>query len=96
VDLHRAAADAVATVDLTAHVYRDFIPTGWTPVGDAAELAALRSGRRVWLVYVFPQYLVRAVPDVFEVTERECDDAVRFRGTVGGGDVFVCELGPAT
>ena len=94
VEQQRRPGDAVATADVATAVYRDYLPTGWTPVTGAAQLDSLRAGRRVWLVYTFPRYLVRGAPEIFGVTERECRDARAFRGTVGGGDVYVCQLGP--
>jgi len=63
-----------------------------TEIGDRVSI--LRAGRRVWLVYTFPRYLVRGAPEIAAITERECRDARAFRGTVGGGDVYVCQLGP--
>ncbi len=93
-EAHRAPGDAVATVDITTPTYRDYFGLSWAGVTTAAELAALRAGRRVWLVYTFPRYLQRGAPEVYAITERECRDATVFRGTVGGGDVYVCDLGP--
>ena len=91
----RRPGDRVATVDITTLVYHGYFSAGWDSVRSAADLVALRSGHPVWLVYAFPRYLVRGAPEIFEVTERECRDArTVFRGTVGGGDVNVCQLGP--
>lgn len=93
-EARRAAGDIVATTDLTIGLYRDFYRSEFTPVLSADDLSRLRAGRRVWLVYVFPRYLARGAPGIFAITERECGDPTVFRGTLGGGDVYVCELGP--
>jgi len=94
VDAHRGAPDVAATTDVTTEIYRDYLHAGWIGVANAAELADLRRGRRVWLVYSFPAYLERGAPDVAAVVRQECGTAKIFPGTVGGGDIHVCELGP--
>lgn len=94
VQAQRAPGDAVASVDLTIGMYRDFYPTDFTPVRSGADLARLRAGQRVWLIYVFPRYLAHGAPEIFAVIRQECDRPTVFRGTVGGGDVLVCLLGP--
>ena len=94
VQAERTLGDRVATVDITTPVYHGYLATDWDSVETAADLAALRRGNRVWLVYTFPQYLVRGAPEIAEVTERECQAATAFKATVGGGDVYVCQLGP--
>lgn len=94
VEAQRTGEDRVATVDITTPVYAGFLHAGWDSVRTAEDLVRLRTGRRVWLVYTFPRYLVRGAPEIAAVTERECREARVFRGTVGGGDVYVCRLGP--
>jgi len=91
---HRQPGDEVATVDLTAALYRDYYHQPYTPVATAAALDSLRQGHRVWLVYTFPRYLAQGAPEISAITERACRAATVFRGTVGGGDLYVCELGP--
>lgn len=94
VESHRGPHDTTATVDVTTVPYRDYDGLAWPAVANAAELQHLRIGHRVWLVYTFPRYLQAAAPDVYAVTERECRTATAFKGTVGGGDVYVCALEP--
>jgi uncharacterized membrane protein YeaQ/YmgE (transglycosylase-associated protein family) len=94
VDAHRDPGDRVATTGATVLPYDEWLGRDWTAVASAADLATLRSGARVWLLYTFPRYLVRAAPEVHAVVDRECGSDVVFRGTVGGGDIHVCLLEP--
>ncbi len=91
-EAQRAPGDTIATVDLTAGLNRQYFHLPYAEVTDSAGLARLRAGGRVLLVYVFPRYLAHGAPEVHAVTERECGEAAEFRGTVGGGDVYVCTL----
>jgi hypothetical protein len=61
-------------------------------VRSVADLAAERSGGRVWLVYTFPRYLAIYDSLLADFVERECREQRVFPGTVGGGDVIVCTL----
>jgi len=60
----------------------------------AADVEALRTGGRSWLIYTFPRYLTHDSPEVAAIVEHECHQRAVFPGTVGGGDVIVCTLEP--
>lgn len=90
---HRAPGDTVATVDVTTIPYSDYYRFPSSAVANAADVATLRAGRRVWLIFTFPRYLEHTAPEVYAIIQRECNAATRFRGTVGGGDIYVCTLG---
>ncbi len=93
VEAHRAAGDTVATVDVTTIPYRDYYHFASSPVTNAADVANLRAGRRVWLIFTVPRYIEHTAPEVYAIIQRECTTATQFRGTVGGGDLYVCNLG---
>jgi mannosyltransferase len=94
--------DAVGVLNASWYAYMEYYRKPWTrltfrddPVDDpAANLAGLRAGRRVWLVYTFPRYLAHEAPAIKQTIDRECADALKFDSSVGDGDVFVCELPP--
>ena len=95
VETQRSGQDVVATTDITSGLYQHFYGAAtWDSVRTAEDLARLRQAHRVWLVYTFPRYLQRGAPDISAIVEHECGTARVFPGTVGGGDVYVCELGP--
>ena len=48
----------------------------------------------VWLVYAFGRYLANSAPEIMAAIDNRCDDKERFRGTLGGGDIFVCRMRP--
>jgi len=90
---HSTPGDMAATVDVTTIPYSDYYRFPSSAVATASDVASLRAGRRVWLIFTFPRYLEHTAPEVWTIIQRECNDATRFRGTVGGGDVYVCTLG---
>jgi hypothetical protein len=79
----------VLTVGLTATLpcRRNFGKT-WGGIDTLRQLRDLSPyGRRTWLLYTFPAYLA---PDLLATIRREFAPVRVFRGTVGGGDIFVC------
>lgn len=88
----RAQGDRVAFAGVPGEPYRVLYGLEWPTVTSAAELAGLRSAGRTWLVYTFPRYLATQAPGVAEIVNRECGNPAVFRGTLGGGDIFVCIL----
>jgi 4-amino-4-deoxy-L-arabinose transferase-like glycosyltransferase len=94
--------DGVGVLNATWYAYIEYYQKPWTrltyrddPADNPAEnLAKLRSGHRVWLVYTFPRYLEHEAPAIMQTITTECGDAVKFDSSVGDGDVFVCALPP--
>ena len=93
IDSNVSSGQIVATADVTSLVYQPLYGRPWKALRSGADLRQLRAAGSVWLVYTFPRYLMKFDPGIAATVERECGSARRFRGTVGGGDVFVCNLG---
>ncbi len=91
-EAHRAPDEAVRTIGVTELPYQTYLGLDWPGVANRDELDAVRADSSVWLFYAMPRYTVDGFPDVWALIERECDDAARFRGTVGDGDIFACRL----
>jgi len=95
VEANAKAGEPVAVLNATWYAYMEYYGKPWTRIVRGEDLNALRAlGRPVWLVYSFPRYLEHEVPAVMETIRSECGGAVKFDGTVGGGDVFACMLPP--
>lgn len=102
VERNRAPGDAVGVLNASWYAYIEYYRKPWTRLtfrddpGDdpGANLARLRAGRRVWLVYTFPRYLAHEAPAIKQTIDRECAAALKFDSSVGDGDVFVCQLPP--
>ena len=54
--------------------------------------ALRKQGHDVWLLYMFPRYLDDYEPALMSEIRRDCPTTKVFKGTLGGGDVFVCKL----
>jgi 4-amino-4-deoxy-L-arabinose transferase-like glycosyltransferase len=99
---HAQADDRVGVLNASWYAYMEYYHKPWTrltfrddPADDpAANLARLRAGRRVFLVYTFPRYIAHEAPAITRVIETECGAAAKFDSTVGDGDVYVCALPP--
>lgn len=92
VDASRDSSEAVGFAGVPGDPYRIVYGRPWPTVLTAADVTALRSGRRVWLIYTFPRYLELGAPEVAAIIARDCHDERVFPGTVGGGDIHVCVL----
>jgi mannosyltransferase len=90
---NRAPGDAVVSTGIPNDPYRTLWGQPWPNVRTRAELDAARAGSpRTWVLYTFPRYLERGAPELAALLARDCHAARTFRGTVGGGDIFVCTL----
>ncbi len=95
VERARGPRDAVAVTGTAAFPYRRYFDRPWEEVETAAQLeAAAARAERVWVLYTFPRYIEVDAPGLMAVIRRDCEIMRTFRGTVGGGDVVVCTLGP--
>jgi hypothetical protein len=93
IDTSAKPGEAVATIDVTSIVYGSYYGRDWNVVENGTDLARLRVGSPVHLVFTFPRYISKRDPALGQTVGTECRDAPRFRGTLGGGDVIVCRLG---
>jgi hypothetical protein len=86
----RAEGDAVAIVDLSIRLYKEYWETDWVVVDDAGDLRELEGQHeRTWLVYAFPTSLSTLHPDVWSRLQDQYELAAEFPGTVSGGNVIV-------
>lgn len=88
----KAPGDVVGFAGVPGDPYRNIYGQDWPTVRTAADLNALRTRGRTWLIYTFPRYLEVGAPDVAEIVRRDCRERAVFRGTVGGGDMIICTL----
>jgi mannosyltransferase len=88
----KAPDDVVGFAGVPGDPYRAIYGQDWPTVKTAADLSALRTRGRTWLIYTFPRYLEAGAPDVAEIVRRDCRERAVFRGTVGGGDMIICTL----
>ncbi|MEZ5498937.1 MAG: glycosyltransferase family 39 protein [Steroidobacteraceae bacterium] len=87
--------DRVVAVGTAARVYREYFGRNWPAAASDAELQGLRaSGQRVWVVYTLAMYIAAEDPQLMRVLNEDCRQRQRFRGTLGGGDLYVCVLEP--
>ena len=86
--------DAIVTAGVTVFPYREYVPRPWPEIPEGGEslIDEMRATRRVWVVYVFPRYLEISHPYLTRLIREECGREVRFRGSLGGGDIVVCPL----
>jgi mannosyltransferase len=92
VEAERRPGDAVVAVGLAGVAYSRYFAPEWQFAENAEELQRVLSTHpRVWLVYTLPVELEAYHPDVWEVVHRDFDTVRVFPGTLGGGEVLVCQ-----
>ncbi|HKZ78779.1 MAG TPA: glycosyltransferase family 39 protein, partial [Pyrinomonadaceae bacterium] len=92
VESHRRPGDAVVAVGLAGVAYGRYFAPSWSVAQTNQELDAARRGsRNVWLVYTLPVEIKAYRPDIWEVIQNEFEVVKVFPGTLGGGEVYVCQ-----
>ncbi len=95
VDENRAPSDHVVSTGLEADPYRMLYGRDWANVKTLSQLDSVRSlGGRTWVLWTFPRYLQDLAPEVAALLRDQCPSPRVFKGTVGDGDVLVCNLPP--
>ena len=95
VEASRQPGEPVVIVGLTAIPYRDYYGRDWQEVESAGELEALRArGTRVWLLYTSPIHLRARYPGIWNIIQSEFTTVRVFRGTLGNGEVYLCQAPP--
>jgi mannosyltransferase len=95
VETRRAPDEPVVTAGPATYPYRAYFNRPWEGVTTLGQLEAIRArGRRVWVLYTLASYIENDAPDLMRALRSECVVAGVFRGTVGNGDVTVCETPP--
>jgi hypothetical protein len=90
VESNARAGDAVAVAGLAEHAYSLYYAPQWKVVRTPEELAALRStAGRTYLVYTLPIELRAAHADLWKTIQADFETDRVFRGTLGGGEVYV-------
>jgi len=93
VDVEQKPGDAVALVGLTAIPYQKYYGRNWPGVESSVQLEALRRpGQSTWVLYTIPIYVASRYPKLWNTLQRECAQPKVFRGTMGGGEVYVCRV----
>ena len=83
--------DAIAVAGLAQHAYARYYAPSWTVVSTPDQLAALRANAgRTFLVYTLPIELRAAHAELWNAIQADFQTERIFRGTLGGGEVYVC------
>lgn len=91
VDTQRLPDEPVVTVGLTSFAYQRYFGRDWRAVETYSELESVRAqGRPTWLVYAFPIHLKARYPEVWKAIQTDFRMVAEFRGTLGGGEIYVC------
>jgi 4-amino-4-deoxy-L-arabinose transferase-like glycosyltransferase len=97
VENHRRQGDAVVSVGLAGGAYRRYFAQHWLVAETEAELAAIQNEHEmVWLVYTIPIQVKAYCPDIWDEVERGYQVVKVFPGTLGGGEVYVCQKRQST
>jgi hypothetical protein len=92
VEENRRQGDAVVSVGLAAGVYRRYFAEPWMIAETEADLVAIENEHHtVWLVYTIPIQVKAYCPDIWDEVERDYKVLKIFPGTLGGGEVYVCQ-----
>jgi hypothetical protein len=85
------AGDTVAVAGLAQHAYARYYAPSWKVVSTPEELAALRANAgRTFVVYTLPIELRAAHAELWNTIQADFQTERVFRGTLGGGEVYVC------
>ena len=95
VEQQREPNEPVVTAGKIGYVYQEYYGQPWPQVQTPGDLDGVRKqGHDVWLLYMFPMYLDHDAPALMSEIRRDCPTTKVFKGTLGGGDVFVCKMQP--
>jgi mannosyltransferase len=91
VDRRQEPGDAIVVVGLAGHAYGEYYAPKWPEAQTPAELTAIRQGHsRTFLVYTLPTELEAFHPALWQAVQSEYEPVKVFRGSLGGGEVYVC------
>jgi mannosyltransferase len=93
VDAEKRPGDTVALVGLTNIPYQQYYGRDWPQVDTPAQLEALeKPGQTTWVLYTIPIFVESRYPALWNTLQTECAQPKVFRGTMGGGEVYVCRV----
>ncbi len=85
----RADDQPVVTAGTATYPFQRYYREPWRGVSTIAEFEVVRGRHpKFWVVYSQPEYIE---PSLRAAIERSCTSSKVFHGTLGGGDVVVCE-----
>ena len=90
VERERKPEEPVVTLGLTTLPYQRYYGKNWESAETLAQLESIRArGHKTWLLYTFPIHMESQHRDIVEVIARDFSVVEVFRGTIGGGDIYV-------
>lgn len=91
VEASKKPGDAIVTVGLATIPYQRFYKTDWETVKTLGSLNAIRArAQRTWLLYTLAPVMQSNYPDIMDVIQRDFRVVREFKGTLGGGSIYVC------
>ena len=76
--------------DLAGTCYRRYYFPGIVIVTMPEQLREVQeSGRKAWVLYSFPREFQLRAPELFRYLRTALEPVAIFKGTLGGGDVYV-------
>ncbi len=94
-DAQRAPGQPVFTAGLATLPYQRYYRRDWPAAETAAQLQEFRAaGKTAWVVYAMPIYIRSRQPEIWNAIESEFTTVEVFRGTLGGGEVYVARTKP--
>ncbi|HET9530062.1 MAG TPA: hypothetical protein VFQ92_06900, partial [Blastocatellia bacterium] len=97
VETNRREGDAVVSVGLAGGAYGRYFARHWLVAESGAELDAIEHKHdTVWLVYTIPIQVKAYCPDIWKEVEKGYQVVKVFPGTLGGGEVYVCQKRDST
>jgi uncharacterized membrane protein len=94
VEANRRSTDAIRLAGLTTMPYQQYYKRDWPAVETPGQLedAQRAAGGRVWVLYTLPIYIESRYPELWNTLRSQCTTQKIFRGTMGGGEVYVCRV----
>ena len=82
----RAIPSSVAAIGLAAFPYSALYNNGYSTLPEPTPQNIEASQ---WIIIAFPSRTLRRYPEIAEVLEREFDEPIRFKGTLGDGAILL-------
>lgn len=82
----------ILTVGMTVFPYREYYQTNWTAIETVDELnKILANTDETWLIYSFSVYMQSRLPNIWSTINNNFQIVKVFRGTIGGGEIYICK-----
>jgi hypothetical protein len=83
--------DAAVSVGMAGRMFQMYFAPDWPWVQTQDELDDVRRrSETVWLVYTTPIHMKAWFPELWDDVQRDFEMVRQFKGTLGGGTVYVC------